>query len=213
MAEYKIKAVIKSDAIFGSGKSKGQIHEDCQYDEDGFVYYGGKTLKGMLRKTGKMIIDNYLKIDNENGKKLEETLIKLFGSEYVKDRAEGILRFEDLKVSEELRNKVKSKSNAQPDEVLNAMTDINSFIKIDSTKGVTEEKTLRNIRTIKKEMVFYSKLGEINLSDDEEKLLDLIVKNTNYLGMNISKGRGEVELKLYKNEEITKKVNAEEVIK
>lgn len=212
MVEYKIKAIIKSDAIFGSGKSKGQIHEDCQYDKDGFVYYGGKTLKGMLRKTGKMIIDNYKEIDNKKGEELEENLIKLFGSEYVKDREEGILRFEDLKVSENLRNKLKAELNAKPYEVLDSMTDINSFIKIDSKKSVTEKNSLRNVRTIKKEMIFYSNLGEIALSPEQEKLLALVVKNTKYLGMNVSKGRGEVELKLYKNEEITINVKTQEVI-
>jgi len=194
MSRYKIKALIKSGAIFGSGKSKGQIHEDSQYDEDGFIYYNGKTFKGMLRKSGEFIVDSYKSIEELKGKELEESFIKLFGSRFGEGRKEGILRFSNLEVSDEVKSHFK---NLPSDEVLELMTEVNSFIRI-GENGVTEESSLRSIRVVKKDMVFWCELGELSISTEEEKLLALIVKNTRALGMNLSKGRGEVEMNLVK---------------
>ncbi len=195
MAEYKIKVIIKSEAIFGSGKSKGQIHEDCLYDKDGFIYYSGKTLKGMLRKTAKLITDNC--------KELKGSIEGLFGTDYddskkcLESRSEGKLRFSNLTVSEGIRNNLKANLNPTSLEVLSAMTHIRNFIKI-GKNGVTEKGALRNIRTIRENMVLFSELGKLDL-EREEKLLALIVKNTRHLGMNVSKGRGEVKMTLLKD--------------
>lgn len=202
MAEYRIKAVIKSEAIFGSGKSKGQIHEDCLYDNDGFIYYNGKTLKGVLRKTAKLISNHY--------KKQKERIEGLFGAEYDNERKEGKLRFSNLTVSNGMKYKLKEELEATPTEVLLSMTYIRNFIRVENN-GVAQDGALRNIRTIREKMVLFCDLGDLDISIEEEKLLALIVQNTRYLGMNVSKGRGEVEMTLLKdNEEL--KIKASEVI-
>lgn len=204
MANYRIKAIIESETIFGSGKSRGQINEDCQYDEDGFIFYNAKALKGVLRSTGELIINSCKE------KELEEKFYKLFGATYfedVKNRNNGELRFSNLQISDEMKKALKDLGNKH--EILQAMTNIRQFIRIDKN-GVTKENSLRNIRTIKEKMVFYSELGEHELTN-EEKFLALIVKSTKYLGMNISKGRGKVKLSLLKDN-IEVKTSAREVI-
>ncbi len=202
MAKYKIKVVIKSEAIFGSGKSKGQIHEDCLYDKDGFIYYNGKTLKGMLRKTAELI--------SNHCKNQKDRIEGLFGAEYDNEHKEGKLRFSNLTVSDGMKYKLTEELKATPSEVLSSMTHIRNFIKIEGN-GVAKDGALRNIRTIREKMVLFCELGDLYINTDEEKLLALIVQNTRYLGMNVSKGRGEVEMTLLKNEEPLK-VKASEVI-
>lgn len=215
MSNYKIKAVIKSEAIFGSGKSKGQINEDSKYDEDGFVYYSGKTLKGMIKKTSNLIIDNCKEFENFD--ELKGIYDKLFGKENSKIGKEnsensGKIHFSNLEISKEMKNKLLNEFKLTSSEILSAMTNIRNFIKIDNEKGVTAEGSLRNIRTIKENMVFFSDLGELNLEDKEKKFLALVVRNTKNLGMNISKGRGEVKLTLLEDGEELE-VTAKEVIK
>lgn len=208
ISNYKIKAVIKSEAIFGSGKSKGQINEDSKYDEDGFVYYSGKTLKGMIKKTSNLIIDNCKAFENFD--ELKKIYDELFGKENSKISEQ--MHFSNLEISKEMKNKLLNEFKLTSSEILSAMTNIRNFIKIDNEKGVTAEGSLRNIRTIKENMVFFSDLGELNLEDKEKKFLALVVRNTKNLGMNISKGRGEVKLALLEDDEEFK-VTAKEVIK
>lgn len=178
MSEYIVAMTIKSEAILGSGISNVYIHEDCLYDENGFVYFHSKSLKGLFHKTAQN-----LKIKNR----------ELF---FEKDKKSGILTFTNLELPDSIKNILNS-DNLSKEEILGLQTNIRQFISIDEN-GVTKESSLRNIRTINDGIIL---LGKINTSKeldaDEVKDLLFIIKATRNVGMMRNRGRGKVEFQLF----------------
>ena len=180
MKIYKLVLVIKSEAILGSGISNVYIHEDCLYDERGFVYYHSKTLKGVLHN-----IAEKLGISEENRN-------LFFGNE----KREGSLIFSNLEIPAEIKKIVKDEKLLESD-ILNLQTNIRQFIKIGES-GVTESGSLRNIRTIKDGIVLIGEIkSEKELTAEQERDLLFILKAVRNIGMMKNRGRGEVEFKIY----------------
>ena len=180
MKIYKLVLVIKSEAILGSGISNVYIHEDCLYDERGFVYYHSKTLKGMLHN-----IAEKLGIREENRN-------LFFGNE----KREGSLIFSNLEIPAEIKKIVKDEKLLESD-ILNLQTNIRQFIKIGES-GVAESGSLRNIRTVKDGIVLIGEIkSEKELTVEQERDLLFILKAVRNIGMMKNRGRGEVEFKIY----------------
>ena len=189
MEIYKLVLVIKSEAILGSGMSNVYVHEDCLYDERGFIYYHSKTLKGILHNSAEKLGIS------EKHRKL------FFGNESI----EGKLIFSNLEIPKEIKEIVRNESLSETD-TLNLQTNIRQFIKI-GNNGTTENGSLRNIRTVKDRMVL---IGEIKSQDEltieQEKDLLFILKAVRNIGMMKNRGRGEVEFKIYHESENLEKV-------
>lgn len=205
--KYKIEVILKSETIFGSGNSLGSIiNEEVLHDDEGFPYYNAKTLKGKIRKEAENIYVNI------GGARLGKAFINIFGSEFNKgnQHIDGKVKFSNLGLSNEIKNNLKFLMNERiitKNEVLNSLTNIRQFIKIENNNAV--DGALRSIRTIKPELKFVSEIEcDFENGSLEEALLYCSLGNLKYLGMNNSKGRGEVECKL-----IREGINLENCIK
>ena len=209
MSKYKLVMIIKSEAILGSGISNVFIHEDCSYDENGFVYYHAKTLKGIFHKTAEKIgiknIDVLFGAEGNNEDKgiaenqKENKKSNITQQEKNITQKNGKLIFSNLEVPKEIVQIVNENSKLNTNEVLNLQTNIRQFIKINKN-GTTEDGSLRNIRTIKDGMIL---LGEVYaekiLNEEEEKEFLFVLKATRNIGTMRNRGRGEVEFKLFKD--------------
>jgi len=216
--KYKIKVTLKSETIFGSGNSLGSlVNEEVLHDEDGFPYYNAKTLKGKIRREAENIWKNI------GTKRLEESYINLFGSEFnVGDQHKnGGVKFSDLTLKENVKNNLKFLKNEKiinKNEILNSMTNIRQFIKIENDTAV--DGALRSMRTVKENLEFESEIEcDFEKGSLEEALLFCSIGNLKYLGMNNAKGRGLVECELgqigkdQKSEELEAKKCISEVLK
>ena len=83
------------------------------------------------------------------------------------------------------------------EDILNAMTSIQSFTAIDDTTGIAKEGSLRRIRVINKDQIFYSTISVTDeLSTHDEALLGAAVASLRHLGTMETRGKGWVECRL-----------------
>ncbi len=214
MVTYELALIIKSEAIFGSGISNVYIHEDCQYDENGFIYYHSKTLKGLLHRTGKNLFGDDNKIvkslfGSEADEEIEEKKEKKFKENSTEKEEserkinEGKLIFSNLELPNEIKEIVK-KEQLSIGEILKIQTNIRKFIKIGAS-GVNEN--LRTVRTVKDGIVLTGQIKiKMGLTEKEKRDLLFILKATRNIGLMKNRGRGEVEFKIDYEEEFRKRV-------
>lgn len=203
MEEYKIKLKLISDTMFGSGESLPGVYDsDILSDKYGIPYMKAKTFKGHVREK----MEELTLLMKENN----ELVDNLLGAKDVNnDKKIGCLKFSDFTMSESIReliaNEEESK-NITYEEVINAFTTTNTFIKINKD-GVAEPHSLRRIRMVQKDLIFYSKIySDRVLNYDEERILVYSLAYIQHIGGYKSKGKGVVMFTIYKdNEDLTSK--------
>lgn len=196
-----IEIELLSEAIFaGDGEQRGNVDIDLRADEDGFPYYAGRTLKGILREQAEWYIDCI----NDERKRIElrEAFYRLFGQadNYEQDIHHSnhtSLRFSDAKLSHTLYEFVQ-KNNVEPLDVFRSTTAIRSMTKIDDETGTAESGNLRQVRVIHKGYKFYAPIyvqGELNST--EKFLLETAVKLVRHIGLMRNRGKGHVKCSIH----------------
>lgn len=205
MEEYKIKVKLLTDTIFGSGYSvPGHIDGDVLHDEYGFPYINGKTFKGKLGEMAGLFVNMVKASDDgkEIGEILENKKNKLFGEsgEYNHDK----IKFSDCEILKDIREYFKNNmnvSNIKPSEILEALTHIEEQTSIDGKTGIAKKKSLRNYRVINRGIVLYSYIYCPEELDKYEKiLLASACSLLRHLGSYETKGKGQVEVSMYKED-------------
>lgn len=200
MYKYPITIKLLSETIFGNGQSKnGIVNTDVLLDEEGFPYYLGKSFKGCLKKSINTILKPFY---SRNECQFDEIVNKLFGSakrNNTNEQNEGILRFTnfylDKKITE-VFNECKLKGEQNKDLILSSLTDIRFGIKM-GDNGVSEFKSLRASRVLKKGLVFNGAIScSRKLKNLELDILENGVKSLKNLGISKSRGKGLVQVKI-----------------
>lgn len=195
MNKYLLKITLKSEAIFNSGEEEQNLVNDkVLADEYGFVYFHAKTLKGQLRRRARWLGNKLAKINGEdNIPAYEESIIKLFGSEYqggsVQSKSgdkkneelntrvpdynhRGIMTLTNLELEKELRDYFRSINNDDNENDLEYKITPYDMIEAQTNRrtriqlgegGTCEEHMMMTYHTVKDGLVFYS---EINLLDE-----------------------------------------------
>ena len=84
MEKYILKIKLLSDTIFSGGESIVSISDiDELYDDYKIPYYKGKSVKGNIRESAELIIENQKKFDEEKAKQNEEIVKTLFGKTFL----------------------------------------------------------------------------------------------------------------------------------
>lgn len=212
MEKYILKIELLSDAIFSGGESIVSVSDiDVLYDDYKIPYYKGKSIKGNIREAADIIVENQKEYDNELANKNEEIIITLFGKKYHKsgdvnefkykdDQIQGILKFENLSLDENIKQNLKylvDKGEIKKEEILNSLTDIRYATKINRKTGTAQNTSLRSMRVLNKDIVFYANIySDRKLKEEELGLLICAVKSTRHLGTLRSRGKGEVKCTL-----------------
>ncbi|SFA71811.1 RAMP superfamily CRISPR-associated protein [Clostridium frigidicarnis] len=191
MYKYPITIELLSETIFGNGQSKnGIVNTEILLDENGFPYYLGKTFKGCLKKSINTILKPYYK--SKAG--FEENVNKLFGEK----QNEGKLKFTNFYLDNKIVdvfNKHKCLKDIN-DLILSSLTDIRFNIKM-GENGVSESKSLRASRVLKKGLVFNGFICcSEELNEFEFMILDKGLKSLKNLGISKSRGKGLVAIKI-----------------
>ena len=232
MEKYILKIKLLSDTIFSGGESIVSISDiDELYDDYKIPYYKGKSIKGNIREAAELIIENQSKFDQEKAKQNEEIVKALFGKKFLKseeseedeknkedkekkelyrdDQNQGILRFENASLEDDLKQNLKylvDKKIITKDEIISSLTDIRYATKIDREYGTAKKGSLRSMRVLNKGITFSANIySERDLTEDELALLLCAVKATRHVGTLRSRGKGQVECTL-----LSEKINLDD---
>lgn len=198
MADYKIQVKLVTEAIFGSGHSiPGSVDLEIVCDDYGLPYMKAKTFKGNFRESMEEIVSEVGKA--KYGYIIDEILGKSeSGVEQWKT-----LKFSDLRLAESIRNTIKKAildGKVQNEEIKEALTDVRSFTSVDED-GSYRKGSLRQMRVIKKDLVFESELHiERELTIKEIGLLAMTTRYLRHIGTMRTRGKGEVECTFLKKQ-------------
>ncbi|MGN0465820.1 MAG: RAMP superfamily CRISPR-associated protein [Lachnospiraceae bacterium] len=180
--QYQIKIKLLSDGCPSSGEVyNSTVDVEIDYDSLGFPYLSAKRIKGCLRETALFLREWGMDIPVE----------EIFGKE---GNSKGNLRLESAKLEdyESMRaeiEKYKGFGIGHPQNVLKYFSYIRTQTAMEN--GVAKSTSLRVLRVLKKGLVF-----EANISIDEKykEYLANICKCTRNIGLNRTRGLGEVEI-------------------
>jgi len=217
--DYRIEVRICSEAIFSSGESESNIaHTKVLADRYGFVYFHAKSLKGQLKRQAFWLLEQYKSIDDQRAKSFFHSIVKLFGinqkeidiyyskPEDFKQHEQGLMKLSHLELDEHIRayfikmqneDEDKEYYNLSPHELIEAQTHIRTGIQI--VDGVVKDKMLTTFHTVRKGLVFYSRLSFDNNPSDYLNDLHLIIRSFRKIGAGIHRGRGEIQARFLVN--------------
>ena len=197
--EFLITVQLESEAIFGSGYSiPSTVDLDVVTDDYGMVYMKAKTFKGNLRDSLEEVLEIL-----EDGKYLY-LADELFGKAQDGLNQWQRLKFSDMRLPSAvckiiMKNVDMGILNSQ--EIKESLTSIRSFTSINED-GSTKDKSLRQMRVIKKGLQFEVEvLSNKELSKEEKGALAIAVKNLRHIGSMRTRGKGEVDCRLYEKKD------------
>ena len=209
MEKYLIKIKLLTDTVFGSGYSvPGFVDSDVLYDDYGFPYINGKTLKGKLGEMATVFVNmtdsvGELKEYNSIFQQKKDKLLEV-SHDYNHDK----LKFSDCEMSKDVRTYFKlymQDAGIASNNILEALTHIETLTSIDYDRGVAKKNSLRNYRIINNGLSFYSQIYSPTYLDEEEKIiLASACSLLRHLGSYETKGKGHVETSLFfKEKDVT----------
>ena len=170
-----------SDLCPGSGDGfAGVVDTDVCFDNLGLPYIPAKRIKGCLRECGLDI----LSVNDSYTPEFKE----LFGE--AGGFASGTLNISSGKL-ENYDEITKSADTAERSELAEIFTSIRSRTKMDNGKAA--QGTLRTVRVLNKGLVYEF---PVSMSEETHDFFELCVKSLRSIGLNRSRGLGEVECSL-----------------
>lgn len=201
-----IQITLLSDACIGSGEIYNcLVDADVCYDNYGLPYIPAKRIKGCLREAGQELRDwgEQIPVD------------KIFGAPDYSSAAVRISNANLCAVSsneetqydyEDYRNDLvqsKNEKYVNAENVLEQFTYIRTQTAIDSKTGTAKRNSLRNIRVLRKGLVFRAKIdfsikkGEQKFTEKELiKYVEKCCKAMKTMGLNRTRGMGEVRVEI-----------------
>ena len=187
MNKYKIEIELLSDLCVSDGNGYNTaVDTDVCHDELGFPFIPAKRLKGCFRESALEL--------NDWGKDID--IDYLFGEAGYKN---GSLIFNNAYLDNYQKNRDIVLMNENhpffhPQNILNNYTYIRTQTSVNYDTGVAKKDTLRTTRVISKGLKFYCIIEAIK--DINTKDLEDIVHVTTNIGLNRTRGLGEVKMSL-----------------
>ena len=195
-----LQFTLKSDATFGSGGGvAGYVDSEIEYDaETGLPFVRGRTLRGMLVEE----CANLLYAIGKN-ERLEKSADYLFGNPGSTLANDGHLRIGPAQLPDPLRKAIELDVKAKhlyPIDVLESFTAVPGQTSV-SADGTPEEKSLRSMRVLLRELRFSAELTleepeDADFRKDVLSLLTVCVKAWRRGGTARNRGRGRVDATL-----------------
>lgn len=194
MMKYNLKIELLSDLCVSDGGSYNSfIDTDVCYDTYGFPYIPSKRLKGCFR-------ESCLEL-NDWGKQIP--LEELFGTEGKEvNKAKFTISNAYLENVEQYKKIIDDSNNLllfHPQNVLSKYTYVRYQTSVDYETGSAKDHSLRTIRVVNKGNVFVS---EIEMDEKYFNYFEQIVSITTNIGINRTRGLGEVKISIYKKDDI-----------
>ena len=189
MKQMKLKIELKSDLICGSGEGWGNVIDtDVVYDSYGFPYIPAKRIKGLLKEA-------CLELD-EMGVNESCLANEIFGS----DNEEGsdfVLTNAVLESIDDMKSyidncNIDEKKELNISNIINHYTNVRCQTAIDDN-GIAKENSLRASRAITRGNVFFA---DIIFEDKYEEVIKNCCATIHHMGINRTRGFGDVKLSL-----------------
>ncbi len=198
MQNICLKMKLKSETIFGSGESViGGGHLEIVHDEYGLPFFKGKTLKGKLREEIESIGEL---VANREAFRREVNV--LFGESG--DEKEGLLKFSDCKLNKNIKAYILyglEHNIFTREEVQQSLTQTRKFTSI-GKNGIAEKGSLREVRVINPGLELEAEVWtERPLTTVQLGVLAVAAQVLRKVGTLESRGKGQVEMRLYLNDE------------
>ncbi|MGB3510613.1 MAG: RAMP superfamily CRISPR-associated protein [Microcoleaceae cyanobacterium] len=208
MIVYKLKMKLLSDTTFGRGDGvAGLVDQEVEHDPNGFPYLRGRTLKGLLSEECDNLIA-VLSLDNIR-QHWEKVASGLFGKPGSSLQTIAQMHVGDACLPEDLRKvvgyQIQRKELSEVD-ILESLTTIRRQTAINSATGVAQERSLRSIRVVLRDLEFTAPLSfEIPPNEDTLTVLSVGVLALRRVGSVRNRGLGYVQCRLFdaENNEIT----------
>lgn len=191
----KLKMELLSDLCASSGDSLSPMVDiDVVVDEYGIPYIPSKRVKGVLREAGETLCKlgyyDFEELDNIFGKpgQLSGGSLRIDNGRI--EKYECIKDYIDSCYSNQ---KSDMKSFLGKDYIIDYFTVLRDQTSIDDKTYMAKDKSLRKVRAIKKGNAFYFPL---EISNKHRKLFEDCCKLTRNIGLNRTRGFGEVKLTL-----------------
>lgn len=186
--KYKLVIELLSDMCPASGEVYNSLVDtDIDYDSYGFPYLSAKRVKGCLRETAQIL--------NEWGKDIP--IAEIFGKE---GNERGNLRLGSAKIEhyQKYKNELDNYSDTKVKHPQNVLA-LHSYIRTQTAmeNGVAKKGSLRVLRVLKKGLIFEAKA---ELDKKYEKDMEAICKSTRNMGVNRTRGLGEVKISIEPDE-------------
>jgi CRISPR-associated protein Csx10 len=179
-----LQVKLLSDLCPASGDGfAGYVDSDVCFDGYGLPYIPGKRLKGCLRECGLDILST----DDSHS----YVFYKLFGKKG--QLVPGVLNIGNGRLKD-YDSKVASIGGAHRSELMELYTSTRSRTKIEGGKAAPG--TLRTIRVLNMDDTDYSYEFPVALTEDVEEFFKKCVGSLRAMGLNRSRGLGEIECKL-----------------
>lgn len=200
MIGYKLKIKLLSDTTFGRGDGvAGSVDQEIEYDNNGFPYLKGRTLKGLLSEE----CDNFIALLAEPDKIYWQDIADtLFGKPGSSLDTIAQMQVGDACLPEDLRRVIEyglKQENSQfnKTDILESLTTIRRQTSINPKTGIADNKSLRSSRVILRELEFTANLSFESTPDEEIKaLLSVGVFALRRIGSCRNRGRGYVKCRL-----------------
>jgi len=200
MQNYRLRLTLLSDATFGRGDGvAGLLDAEVQHDDVGLPFLGGRTLKGLLGAECADIVNALDRCRPEQRERWRSASDRLFGSSGAGLAGEANLRVGPARLPEDLRAALQEdiqRNRLTPAEILDTVTAVRRQTAMDEW-GVPQENTLRTMRVILRDTIFWALLDFVDTpSRDELALLAACVKALRRAGAGRNRGRGRVHAEL-----------------
>ncbi len=200
MRSYRLCLTLLSDATFGRGDGvAGLVDAEVQHDEAGLPFLGGRTLKGLLGAECADIVYALEQARPDQKNRWYAASERLFGRSGADLDGEAILHVGTARLPDDLRLALLDdvrRGRITPTEVLETVTALRRQTAMDEW-GVPLENTLRTMRVILRDTVFWAPLEfMVDPQPDDLALLAACVKALRRAGTGRNRGRGRLRAEL-----------------
>ena len=196
MGNLILKLELLSDALIGSGEGWGaNIDSDMVFDEFGLPYIPARRIKGILRESALEVAEMFKKSEiNTVFCMYIDTLFGKPGQDHPSPISFSNLYLADYQSNREWMDWIiKQHSNYFSREiVLNTFSSIRQQTSI-SDEGTAKENSLRTLRVLKKDNLFFGNVVFDPIDNDQLSLLVFSVLNLRHLGTSRNRGLGSVK--------------------
>ena len=206
---YLINIHLKSDLCTSSGESLGSfIDSDVCYDKYGIPYIPAKRIKGLLREAAL----EYCDWSGED----KEIIEKIFGKEG--NRNPGLLEIDNAHISH--YNRITNIIDSVPKEferyltrqrLVNVFTYVRYQTAVNEETGASKDNSLRSTRVVKSGITFKAPIKIENCDSAKIELLEKITKLIMHMGINRTRGFGEVQCVFEKDKSLNDYIEETEI--
>lgn len=193
MPTYTLQIEMLSDTTFGRGDGvAGGVDAEVQHDSLGLPSISGRSLKGLLVNAAADILYALNQIEDGRWRAAAE---RLFGVSGQTQETSDLLIIGNATFAPDLVEYLRHEKSISREDILNSVTAIRRQTAIDAESGAPCDESLRSMRVVMREQIFYAPLQFTREpTNDEKAFIAACVLSLRRMGTGRTRGRGHVSV-------------------